>query len=62
MVTRIRYKDCLFDISDVSFISSYQEAEMYTKAIVSALRWGKKIDKENKEYFSKNHLIDKYNV
>ena len=52
----------MFDISDVSFISSYQEAEMYTKAIVSALRWGKKIDKENKEYFSKNHLIDKYNV
>ena len=62
MNTKIRYKDCLFDIEKVSFIGEYWEAEMYLGAIISALRWGKKIDKENKEYFSKNHLVDKYNV
>ena len=62
METKIKYKKCLIDISKVDFITKYWEAEMYLGAIVSAVRWGKKISKENREYFSKNHLIDKYNV
>lgn len=46
----------------VDFIKERWEREWYTLALMRASEWGKKVDKENKEYFSKNHLIDKYNV
>jgi hypothetical protein len=46
----------------VDFLDKAWEREWYTLALMRAAAWGKKIDKENKEYFSKNHLTDKYNV
>ena len=46
----------------VDFITERWEREWYTLALMRAAAWGKKVDKENKEYFSKNHLVDKYNV
>ena len=46
----------------VDFLDKAWEREWYTLALMRAAAWGKKIDKEKKEYFSKNHLTDKYNV
>jgi hypothetical protein len=46
----------------VDFLTERWEREWYTLALMRAAAWGKKVDKENKEYFKKNHLIDKYNV
>ena len=46
----------------VDFLETRLEVEMYVKALMSAKEWSDKVDKDNKEYFSKNHLIDKYNV
>ena len=46
----------------VDFLNKTWEREWYTLALMKAAAWGKKIDKENKVYFSKNHLTDKYNV
>ena len=44
----------------VDFLTEQWEKEWYTKALMRASDWGKKIDKENHEYFKKNHLVDKY--
>lgn len=46
----------------VDFINERWEREWYTIALMRAAEWGKKIDKQNEEYFSKTHLVDKYNV
>ena len=46
----------------VDFLDKAWEREWYTLALMRAAVWGKKIDKENKMYYSKNHLTDKYNV
>lgn len=46
----------------VDFLDKAWEREWYTLALMRAAAWGKKIDKENKVYYSKNHLTDKYNV
>lgn len=46
---------------DVDFLNS-REKLYYTSVLFEAMQWGRKKDRENKEYFSKNHLIDKYNV
>ena len=46
----------------VDFLDKAWEREWYTLALMRAAAWGKKIDKENKMYYSKNHLTDKYNV
>lgn len=45
----------------VSFLNR-SEKQYYAAVLIKAMQWGRKKDKENKEYFSKNHLIDKYNV
>lgn len=47
---------------DVSFLTEEWERVAYLSALYLATQWGKKRTQENKEYFSKNHLIDKYNV
>lgn len=39
-----------------------KERNHYAAVLIDAMQWGRKKDKENKEYFSKSHLIDKYNV
>lgn len=46
----------------VEFLNTLQEKAHYAQVLYEAALWGKQKDKENKEYFSKNHLIDKYNV
>ena len=46
----------------VDFLDKAWEREWYTLALMRAAAWGKKIAKENKMYYSKNHLTDKYNV
>ena len=46
----------------VDFLNKAWEREWYTLALMRAAAWGKKIDKQNKEYFSRNRMIDKYNV
>lgn len=46
----------------VDFLTERWEIEWYALALMRADKWGKKIDEQNKEYFSKNHLIDKYNI
>ena len=44
------------------FLTEQWEKEMFVGALVSAAAWGKKVDEQNKKYFSRNHLIDKYNT
>ena len=46
----------------VDFLDKAWEREWYTLALMKAASWGKKIDKQNKEYYRKNRIIDKYNV
>ena len=46
----------------VDFLTEQWEKEWYTIALMNAAIWGKRVDEENKKYFSKNHLVDKYNV
>jgi hypothetical protein len=46
----------------VDFLTERWEREWYTLAVMRAAAWGKKIDRQNKEYYSKNRMIDKYNV
>lgn len=44
----------------VDFLTEPWEKELYTKALMSSVAWGNKIDKENLEYRKRNRLIDKY--
>lgn len=46
----------------VDFLTERWEREWYALALMRAASWGKKIDKESKEYNKQNRLIDKYNV
>ena len=46
----------------VDFLTEQWEKEWYALALMNAAAWGKKIDKENRDYYRRNHLIDKYNV
>lgn len=46
----------------VDFLEEQWEKKLYARMLYQAAEWGRKKDKENKEYFSKSHLIDKYNV
>lgn len=54
--------DAYREAKKVDFLTTYQEQYHYARVLLEAAEWGRKKDKENKEYFSKNHLIDKYNV
>lgn len=53
---------CIRQAMQADFLSSSIEFEQYASVLLRTVLWGKKKDKENKEYFSKNHLIDKYNI
>lgn len=46
----------------VDFLKKKWEFLLYAQVLMEAEEWGAKKDLENKLYFSKNHLIDKYNV
>lgn len=54
--------DAFKEAQKVEFLNTLQEKVHYAQVLYEAALWGKQKDKENKEYFSKNHLIDKYNV
>lgn len=45
----------------VDFLTERWERELYTKVLMSADEWGKKVDRENGKYFSKSHIVNKYN-
>ena len=44
----------------VGFLTKSWERQMYSSVLVKAMQWGRKKDKENREYYRKNRLIDKY--
>ena len=46
----------------VDFLDKAWEREWYTKALMRAAEWGKKMDKDNADFKKKHKLIDKYNV
>lgn len=54
-------EEALCEAKKVDFLNR-KERYHYAQVLLEAAEWGRKKDKENKEYFSKNHLIDKYNV
>lgn len=54
--------DAFKEAQKVEFLTTLTEKAHYAQVLYEAALWGKKKDEENKEYFSKNHLIDKYNV
>lgn len=56
------FNQCQNEASKVEFLTESWEYEWYAKALYDAKLWGTKKSLENKMYFSKNHLIDKYNV
>ena len=62
MKTEDLYYQCQFMAHEVDFLTTPKEIIRYTEALFSACMWGIKKTKENKDYFSKNHLIDKYNI
>ena len=62
MIVTDENKEFIMQAMKVDFLTEQWEREWFAKALMKADAWGKKIDKQNKEYFSKNHLIDKYNI
>lgn len=46
----------------VDFLTEQWERDWYMLALMNAAEWGRKVDKENKEYKKKHRLIDKYNL
>lgn len=62
MIVTEENKEFYLQAKKVDFLEQLWEIHWYAMALMKAAAWGKKVDKENKEYFSKNHLIDKYNV
>lgn len=56
------YDQCRAMAGKVDFLTETWERQWYTQALYQAELWGIKKTRESKEYFSKNHLIDKYNV
>ena len=61
MITN-KNKDCFIQAMKVDFLTEPWEVAWYTKALMNAVAWGEKVDKENKEYKNKHRLTDKYNV
>ena len=55
-------KECFLQALRVDFLTEPWERELYTKALMSAVAWGKKIEKENIEFQKKNRFIDRYNA
>ena len=62
MIVTDENKEFYLQAMKVDFLTDKWEIEWYAMALMEAAAWGKIQDKKNKEYFSKNHLIDKYNV
>lgn len=56
------HEESLQDAYKVGFLKEDWEIQLYAECLTQAKLWGEKKTQENKEYFSKNHLIDKYNV
>lgn len=54
-------KEYYLQAAKVDFLTEQLELEWYTMSLMRAAAWGRKIDKQNKEYHKKNHLTDKYN-
>ena len=44
----------------VDFLDKAWEREWYTKALMRAAKWGKKVEEENDDYRKRNRLIDRY--
>lgn len=49
MIVDDENKECFLQALRVDFLTEPWEKELYTKALMSAVAWGKKIDKENLE-------------
>lgn len=43
----------------VEFLTIEEETR-YASVLFDAMQWGKKKDKENKEYYKRNRLVEKY--
>lgn len=62
MIVTDENKKYYLEAIKVDFLTEELEREHYAAAIKSAIEWGQKIDRNNKEYIRKNSLVDKYNV
>lgn len=62
MIVTDENKEFHLQAMKVDFLTERWEKEWYTLALMRAAAWGKRIDRQNKEYRSKNNLVDKYNV
>ena len=62
MIVTDENKEFYLQAMKVDFLTERWEKEWYTLALMRAAAWGKRIDRQNKEYRSKNNLVGKYNV
>lgn len=62
MIVTDENKEYYLQAMRVDFLAERWEREWYAKALMRADKWGKKIDKQNKEFKRTHRLIDKYNV
>lgn len=62
MIVTDENKEFYLQAMKVDFLTERWEKEWYTLALMRAAAWGKRIDRQNKEYRGKNNLVDKYNV
>ena len=62
MIVTDENKEFYLQVIRVDFLTERWEKEWYTLALMRAAAWGKRIDRQNKEYRSKNNLVGKYNV
>lgn len=62
MTNKELYDECLIEASNVEFLEHKWERDLYASSLYLAKLWGMKKTQENKDYFKRNHFIDKYNV
>lgn len=62
MTDKELYDECFEEAGKVDFIKKRWERNLYASSLYLAKLWGMKKTKENKDYFKRNHFIDKYNV
>ena len=52
--------DAYKEAEKVDFLTTEYEKKYYATVLLKAAEWGRKKEQENKDYYKRNRLIDKY--
>lgn len=62
MIVTERNKIFILEAMKVDFLKEPWEVESYAAALMKAADWSKKVDADNRKYYSDHRLADKYNL